>query len=78
MIIYNMIHNQEAESETRFYGFFRAVSVGLTHIISIAFPVFIAFLSLPGTSEWWLMLAIVFLFSFLFFLRQFTYNFVDL
>ncbi|XP_027858383.1 transmembrane reductase CYB561D2 isoform X2 [Xiphophorus couchianus] len=45
-----MIHNKEAESETRFYGFIRAVSVGLTHIISIAFPVFIAFLSLPGTS----------------------------
>uniref|UniRef100_A0A3B5L6G5 ascorbate ferrireductase (transmembrane) n=1 Tax=Xiphophorus couchianus TaxID=32473 RepID=A0A3B5L6G5_9TELE len=36
-----MIHNKEAESETRFYGFIRAVSVGLTHIISIAFPVFI-------------------------------------
>ncbi|MEQ2296926.1 hypothetical protein AMECASPLE_029523 [Ameca splendens] len=46
-----MIHNKEAESEAWFYGFTGAVSAGLAHLISVAFSVFIAFLSRPGTSE---------------------------
>lgn len=45
-----MIHSKEAESEARFYGFTRTVSAGLAHLISIAFSVFIALLSRPGTS----------------------------
>ncbi|MED6233744.1 hypothetical protein ATANTOWER_016068 [Ataeniobius toweri] len=45
-----MIHNKEAESEAWFYGFTGAVSAGLAHLISVAFSVFIAFLSRPGTS----------------------------
>uniref|UniRef100_A0A3Q2UR72 ascorbate ferrireductase (transmembrane) n=1 Tax=Fundulus heteroclitus TaxID=8078 RepID=A0A3Q2UR72_FUNHE len=45
-----MIHNKEAESEAWFYGFTRTVSAGLAHLISVAFPAFIAFFSRPGTS----------------------------
>ncbi|KAK5602836.1 hypothetical protein CRENBAI_025109 [Crenichthys baileyi] len=45
-----MIHKKEAESEAWFYGFTGAVSAGLAHLISVAFSVFIAFLSRPGTS----------------------------
>ncbi|XP_038135751.1 cytochrome b561 domain-containing protein 2 [Cyprinodon tularosa] len=44
-----MIH-KETESDAWFYTLIRAVSAGLAHLISGAFPAFIAFLSRPGTS----------------------------
>ncbi|RVE73193.1 hypothetical protein OJAV_G00047850 [Oryzias javanicus] len=45
-----MAHSKEAESEPCMYGFTRAASAALTHLISLTFTAFIAFLSRPGTS----------------------------
>lgn len=45
-----MVFNKESESEPRVYGNIRGASAALTHLICVAFTVFIAVLSRPGSS----------------------------
>lgn len=45
-----MVQEKETEAEARIYGCTRATSALLTHVLCIAFTIFIAVLSQPGSS----------------------------